>query len=219
MSDTRRGVAKLDRRTRKQARKLAISSPQLSRGLKGSLRKNFAAYSDLERHTRSALRRGNLEGKPADRIVSDICQLGRRLSRSNWAARERLDRTCSTTRTKQINGMLKTLSRLERKLLSSAFDKFPEDYLAEEAGRNLKQERLRALYALRDNLQSIKGKVGQRSELKRALAQQLKKIFVSHGVPCKKSKSYSAFEVTFQAICKHLHLRPTDNVWHFLRKL
>lgn len=218
MSGTRRRVAKLDRGTRKQAQKIAVSSPKLSRGLKRSLRKNYTAYSELERHTRSALGRESLEGLAADCMVSDICKLASRISRSRWTARERVDRRRSTTRTKKINGMLKTIARLEKKLLSSDFDKFPDDYLAEEAGRNLKQERLHALYLLRDNLQSIKGRVGQRNELKRALAQKLKRIFVSHGVPCRKSKSYSAFELTFQAICKHLHLRPTDNVWHFLRK-
>lgn len=218
MSTPSTKVAKTDRRTRKQARELSISSPNLSLKLRKGLRKHYNKSSSLERRLKSVFSKHEIPTDKQNSLTTQISKLLSRVIKLRWTAREHADRRRSTTRTKSINGILKTISRIESRLQSAEFDKFPDDYFANEAGRDLKQERLQALHLLRNSLMPIKGKVGQRNELKRHLAINLHRIFTSSGVKCKKATSYSSFEETFQTCCKHLRLRLTDNVWHYLRR-
>jgi hypothetical protein len=211
-------AGKTDRTTRKLARDLEISASALSLKLKRTLRKHYIKGNSLEQKLFSRFTKSEVPNSKQLPIVEQITKLLYRISKLHWTARERVDQRRSTKRTKSINGILKTISRIEKRLQSSEFDKFPDDYAASEQGRDLKRERLRAVSALRDTLLPIKGKVGQRNELKRHLAIKLKDLFDHFEIPCKRTKSYSLFEWTFQECCKHLHLRLTDNVWHFLKR-
>ena len=179
------------------------------KAMRRNLHKNFHQFTKRDKLLAQALNSRHVLTGARDLAMKDIKAVLEEIRQVRWPAKERVDRARTTKRTRKITVILGTLARIEKTLASKVLDKFPDDYIAQLQGRNLKEERLIAI-------RTLKAKVGQRNERKRYIAQQLAAIFDRHQICRLKTKGFSTYEKTFQACLRTLRLSSKGSPYAYL---